>query len=191
MFAYCGNNPVNSSDPSGLVWQSFSDMLLVIMYEGGGGGFGGPGGGAGNTHFSYVGYDTSAEDPNNPFSLQLITLETSGPSLSVNDRELTLGAVEFAYCTAGWDYEWVEIHPFDIGCVDLGATISTSGLDIGGMLSLWSPSVAIVVFDHQITLAANIGAIGYSLKRTPGYFEWNSAWGVGHGVTVEYVGKEQ
>jgi RHS repeat-associated protein len=205
MFAYCNNNPVMHSDPTGYSTPRYSmspDMygapryVQMPFFSGGGGG-----GAAYITRIqapniyvascdedelSFVLYDSDRFEDKNAFYEQLIILKADALKFGLKEGDLLLFQTEADFYTAGYEFGWLDIALFDIGHAEFALGLENWKFDAKALVSAYSPSIKVSVFGlFSIELGVEVLAAGFSLEGS-----WHSGIyatiAVGLGVHVGF-----
>ena len=166
MFAYCGNNPVNYSDPSGCRFGPTDNQIKAIYYLA-----------LGERGTALLQLQREARNGEFPIEFfayqnyepccggiiygQILAGKISGPVIT--DEGITLAGCDISLirCYIEWDYFIVSIG--DMFNVNTSAGFSFSEATLGAMVSVWSPSVTVKTDRGLFTYTFHVGAIGGSV----------------------------
>ena len=200
LFAYCGNNPVNNSDPSGLYWIGNTSGMRwetltsrtrweMQLYDGGI---------ANCTYYevkvnpfknsdgSVSLYDNYRNNKDSVYHEQILSAKVSKPSFNVKNGSVGLGSVKASLYTGGWEWENVDLSLLDFGTLQASAEFKNNQLSVGAMVSAWTPSLSFKVWDVNITLSAHVGSFGGHLTAGPNGFKADGAAVFGGGISVSW-----
>ena len=71
-----------------------------------------------------------------------------------------LGSASITLINGGWETEYFDLSLFDLGMAEIAAGYQDGNLGVSAMASIWAPSITIVIWDVDVTIAAHIGSIG-------------------------------
>ena len=195
MFAYCGNNPVNYSDPSGHAYQGIYSQINYNEYEHMYGGlrenfYARPSSwnkicDTGFDHHWDL-YDNRDFYPDSIYHEEIFAININNPSLSLRDLQLTLGEIEFTVMTGGWEFGNLDISLFDLGYAGLSAGLSNGTLGFEAIASFWHPSVTVSIYEIDISVSAHVGSVGGEFIAGKNGFKAGAAFGWGASVAVSW-----
>ena len=206
-YTYCKNSPVVLSDNSGYACvrcfdENGLETSLMTQFAMGGGG-----GGAyaatsvamsfdkdKDTSKEYALYDNHRFNDDSVFHEQIGVITVNEPSLDLPSIKGAAG-FEFDLMTGGW--EWgndefaADLSLLDIGHAELGGSFSLMEGELKGtaMVSCWSPSVSVKLFGIEISIGAEIGAIGAGVDADIGWgggISLKGAFGLGFNLGIDW-----
>ncbi len=187
LYAYCSNNPVNLSDPTGMCPYNGTIADFHRMGKGlpsidcncwrnplidNDGGF--------------ALYDNKRHDSDSVFHEQILSGKVSKPAFNPQSKKVTLGSAKVSLMTGGWEWEHLDLSILDVGTAKVSLGYENDELDISAMASIWTPSVTIKVWDISITLSGHVGSVGGHLNLGNGKFKAEAAYGYGVGISVDW-----
>ena len=199
MFAYCGNNPASSVDPTGNAWNKISfdafspfDSSHIPMGIGGGGGCGYA------TVFAYHYSDDLAdsgsyeEREKNMFGgirrtrimpWEYAFLDFSDEGISLIDISASLAIVSFE-----WDFLDFTITPYDAFSASLSLGLnSEKGFHASAIAYIWKPSISFNIWGINCSLFGYFGAVGGEIAINANSFTLGaSPHGIGGGFSISW-----
>ena len=207
-YTYCKNSPVILSDDSGYACVCCYDengfetpFTVLAMGIGGGGSYAAIAVAMSfkadrdmDTSHEHALYDNKRFNNDSVFHEQIGVVTVSAPSLDASSLEVT-ASFEFDLMTGGWELG-NDIIAWDLSLLDIGHTeLSGSFSLIEGqftataMASLWSPSTSVTLFGIELSIGAEVGAIGAGVDAD---FSWDGgisiegAWGFGLNLGIDW-----
>ncbi len=123
LYAYCSNNPVNLSDPTGMcpyngtiadfhrAEQGLPSIDCICSkpspFK--------------NKDGSYSLYDNKRHDPDNIFHEQILSGKASKPSWDMKNHNYGIGSISGTVYTGGWEWEHVNLSLLDFGTAKASA----------------------------------------------------------------------
>ena len=199
MFAYCLDDPVNMADPSGRSCHAMDSGgygPLCFFANGrcvthgtvdccGSGALSSSGidwNKFKNSDGSYSLYDNRRHSPNNVFHEQLLSVN---PSASANLRGGCLGAgISGCIISGAWEWESVRLNLLNFGAYDAYVGRAPKYIGLGAGVSAWSPEITVNIIGWDVTLGADVGAIGAQLGVKSGQFSAGLQYGAGFHFSV-------
>ena len=161
MYAYCGNNPIMYSDPSGTsfrdAWERaktfFNDFVSFLQK------FKNPDG-------SYSLYDGDRFRDVHPMHDQLFVITPSFQPFDIKEGKLGLGSLSADLVTLGWEWEHFDLSLLDLRHAEVGAQLDLKKGKVayGAMASIWSPSVSVSAWGITVEVGAEVGSVGSFAK---------------------------
>ena len=168
-YAYANGNPISNVDPLGLSAERGTWLDDIRNGDG-----------------TYSFYDNRRHNPNSVFHEQIISFSGSGPSASLTDGNFTLGSLQFNVITGGWEFEYVDLSLLDFLSLELSGGLNNGNFDLSAMASIYSPSITIDVGIFKLTLGAEIGSIGASIKAYPEQGKYGIKAALGFGADISF-----
>ena len=208
-YTYCKNSSIALIDNSGygptMCFDENGCEASLLTQFGMGGGSGGSSAGLLLTRTSqkrketsldesgeYALYDNQRFHKDSVFHEQIAAITVDTPSVDVASLTASAG-VEFDLMTGGW--EWgddafaADLSLLDVGHAELGASIGISGVEIAAMASMWSPSASVTLFGIEISIGAEIGAVGLGVDADfslDGGISLKGAFWLGLGIGIDW-----
>ena len=173
-YAYANGNPVSNIDPFGLSAErgTTTNTNFWDLFK--------------NSDGSYSLYDNRRHNPNSFFHEQILSVLLDKWSFDLTRGDFTLGEVNLTGITGGWEFEHIDLSLLDLGNVKLSGGLKDFGFDLTAMASVYSPDITLKFGKVNITLTAEVGAIGGSIIIDPssGKYSIKGAYGYGFGISV-------
>lgn len=136
----------------------------------------------------YALYDSHRDKPDAVFHEQAIVVDAKGPTYNPKTNEAGIGSIEADFFTGGWETEYVDFSPFDVGHAEAGIYYSGDGVQFGASASLWSPSISVKIpfTDVTIELGAEIGAVGCGYHRETNSFSISGSFIFGFELKIDW-----
>lgn len=189
MYIYCGNNPVNRIDPSGLFWEEIGEWFInsyntVSDWVTGVGDWLNTY--AKNDDGSYSLYDNQRNGARGPYHEQIFAFSGSTPAMDLESGDIGLGSFSIDLFTGGWEGKNSDLSLFDFGHAEIALEAKGGELNVGAFVSAWSPSYSFSVFGFEIQVGAEVGAVGASLNLDNGNISLKGAFGGGFSIGVKW-----
>ena len=180
MFAYCMNNPVNGIDPCGSCfhhwkfWKACDKCKKKNSYEK----F--PIEKLKNDDGSFSLGDNRRFKPNSVYHEQVLRVKPTPISVNAKKGNENISAgIEADILTGGWEGDYVDLSLLDVGHAEASVNVSRKGVNVGALVSIWSPSLEVDCFIFTLTLSAEVGALGYRAKADDTGIKIGGAAGIG------------
>ena len=186
MFAYCNNNPVFYSDPSGHFLRNDKLYRDTMLTYGGGSGSGSsrvvitPGKSPSQDPL-FVGYDNRRSAPKKSYHEQAFIIDATILELALpgfaddgyQTAELIFVQASAQLISGGWEFEGRgEIKPFELFSAEASASLGPDGFNVSAMAALWQPSFTYESNGRSITVTLNFCSLGGELAFGSGNFKF-------------------
>ena len=119
---------------------------------------------------------------------QGITYDVNSPSFDLMNGNIGLGHIDVSLIDGGWEFENIDITPFKMGTITLGAEMSAQSLEINvsAKATAWTPSVTLKIMGYNIEISADIISIGAVIKMDlkNGNYEVGAAYLAGANISI-------
>ena len=208
-YTYCKNSSIALIDNLGygptMCFDENGCEASLLTQFGMGGGSGGSSAGllltrtsqkrkeiSGDESGEYALYDNQRFHKDSVFHEQIAAITVDTPSVDVASLTASAG-VEFDLMTGGWgwgdDAFAADLSLLDVGHAELGASIGISGIELTAMASMWSPSASVTLFGIEISIGAEIGAVGLGVDADfslDGGISLKGAFWLGLGIGIDW-----
>gem|GEM_PF-4334197 len=139
-----------------------------------------------NKDGTYSLYDGDRFSDKTSFHDQLFVIALSGPSFDLKNGDIGIGSLAVDAITGGWELEHFDISLLDFGHAEAALEVKDFALSVGGIASIWSPSVSISFFGIKIELGFEVGAVGAYASLSPNGFSFAGADVIGLSLKMSW-----
>lgn len=184
MYIYCGNDPINRIDPSGLFWKEIGDWF-VNTYNSVSNWVVSAGEwlniNAKNDDGTYSLYDNRRNGNRGPYHEQVLAFSASSPSMDLESGDIGFGSLSVDLFTGGREGENSDLSLY-FGHAEIALEAPKGELNV----SAWSPSYSFTVFGFEIQIGLEVGAVGGSLNLDTGSISAKGALGGGISIGINW-----